>query len=300
MSAQVGAGAARRRTGATPWMAIPALIFFGIFAVLPLGAVVVLSFTTWDGLGSPVLTGAGNWSRVVQDPVLHNAIWLSLLVVAGSWLIQTPISLLLGVFMAGRQRYRNVLAVLYFLPLLFSSAAVAIAFRSLLDPNFGLGAASGLGFLSQNWLGDPTLAIGVVLFVIAWCFIPLHSLLYQGGVRQIPAELYEAARIDGAGTWQMFWHITLPQLRYTIVTSSILILVGSLTYFDLVYVLTQGGPGTATRILPLHMYLTGFRNFDMGAASVIATVLVVVGLTISLLLSRLTRSNRMESQQEGL
>ncbi|WP_200847206.1 carbohydrate ABC transporter permease [Microbacterium sp. 18062] len=295
------AGAARRRrTGPTLWMAVPSLALFAVFALLPLFGVIVLSFTSWDGLGTPAWTGIDNWSRVLADPTTHNALWLSLIVVVTAWLVQTPISLLLGVFMAGHQRYRNVLSILYFLPLLFSSAAIAIAFRSLLDPNFGVGAATGLRWLSQDWLGNPQLALGVVVFVIGWSFIPFHSLLYQAGVRQIPATLYEAARLDGANAWQAFWQITVPQLRNTIVTSSTLILVGSLTYFDLVYVLTQGGPGTSTRILPLHMYLMGFRSFDMGGASVSAVILVLVGLSISLILNGIARSHRMDSQQEGL
>lgn len=260
----------------------------------------MLSFFAWDGLSAPSWTGLDNWGRVLVDPVTGNALVLSVIVVIVSVLFQAPVSLLLGVFMAGTQRYRSLLSVLYFLPLLFSSAAVAIAFKSLLDPNFGIGAATGIAWLSQNWLGSPDLALGVALFVISWSFIPFHSLLYQAGARQIPAQLYEAALIDGANGWQRFWRITIPQLRYTIVTSTTLILVGSLTYFDLIYVLTQGGPGDATRILPLHMYLTGFRSFDMGAASVIAVVLLTIGLTMSLALTRLTGSHRMESQQEGV
>ncbi|ROR97296.1 raffinose/stachyose/melibiose transport system permease protein [Salana multivorans] len=293
-------GAARRRTGPAPWLALPALAFFAFFALVPLLGVVVLSFTSWDGLGSPTFIGAGNWGRILAEPLTQRATVLSLVVVLLSVLFQAPVSLLLGVFMAGRQRYREVLSILYFLPLLFSSAAVAIAFRSLLDPNFGLGAAIGLDVLSQDWLGKPHLALGVCLFVIAWSFIPFHALLYQAGVRQIPVQLYEAATLDGAGAWRQFWSITIPQLRYTIITSTTLILVGSLTYFDLIFILTQGGPGDATRILPLDMYLRGFRSFDMGGASVIATILVVVGLTMSLGLNRVSGSHRMESQQEGL
>ena len=105
-----------------------------------------------------------------------------------TWAVQTPISLLLGVFVAGHQRYRAALAVLYFLPLLLSSAAVAIAFKSLLDPNFGLAAGIHLPILAQDWLGNPTLAFATVVFVIAWQFIPFHTLIYQGGVRQIPVR----------------------------------------------------------------------------------------------------------------
>lgn len=289
-----------RSRGPSLWMAGPALVLFGVFAVVPLLGVVVLSFMSWDGLGDPVWAGADNWGRTLADPVTQNAMRLTLIVTVVSWLFQTPVALLLGVFMAGRQRYRAVLSVLYFLPLLFSAAAVAIAYRALLDPNFGLGTALGVPWLSQDWVGDPDLALWVVLFVIGWCFVPFHSLLYQGGVRQIPATMYEAALLDGAGRVQQFLHITLPQLKYTIITSSTLMIVGSLTYFDLIFVLTNGGPGNATRILPLDMYLTGFRSYDMGKASVIAVVLVVVGLTVSLLLNRLSGSNKMESQMEGV
>ncbi|MEN5072309.1 sugar ABC transporter permease [Isoptericola cucumis] len=275
-------------------MAGPALALFGVFAVVPLLGVVVLSFMSWDGLGDPVWAGIDNWGRTLADPVTQNAMRLTVVVTVVSWLFQAPVSLLLGVFMAGRQRYRAVL------PLLFSAAAVAIAYRALLDPNFGLGTALGIPWLSQDWIGDPDLALWVVLFVIGWCFVPFHSLLYQGGVRQIPRSMYEAALLDGAGRVQQFLHITLPQLKYTIITSSTLMIVGSLTYFDLIFVLTNGGPGNATRILPLDMYLTGFRSYDMGKASVIAVVLVVVGLTVSLLLNRLSGANKMESQMEGL
>ena len=226
--------------------------------------------------------------------------WLTVVFVVVSYLFQAPISLLLGVFMAGRQRYRALLSVLYFLPLLFSSAAIGITFKALLDPNFGLSRAFGADWLSRNWLGNPDLAIFTVIFVVSWAFIPFHSLLYQAGVRQIPASLYEAATLDGAGRVTQFFYVTLPQLRYTIVTSSTLMLVGSLTYFDLVFVLTAGGPGNATRILPLDMYLRGFRSYEMGQASAIAVVLVVVGLTLSLVLNRISGAGRMESQQAGL
>jgi raffinose/stachyose/melibiose transport system permease protein len=203
------------------------------------------------------------------------------------------------VFVAGGQRYRAVLAVLYFLPLLLSSAAIAIAYKALLDPNFGLGAGLGVPFLSQNWLGKPALAMGVVIFVVSWQYIPLHSLIYQGGVRQIPVSLYEAARIDGAGRFRQFVHITLPQLKYTIITSSTLMVVGSLTFFDLIFVLTAGGPSDATRVLALDMYQRGFRGSLMGPASVIAVILVLVGLALALALRRIGGKDANASQLEG-
>ncbi|TDE01036.1 carbohydrate ABC transporter permease [Jiangella asiatica] len=299
-SGAVSRRAARPRTGPPFWLAAPALAIFALFALLPLGGVVVLSFTEWDGLGTPSWAGTDVWFDTVSDPATRQAMWLTLVFVVLSYLFQAPVALLLGVFMAGRQRYRAVWSVLYFLPLLFSSAAIGITFRSLLDPNFGLSRALDSTAFRTNWLGDPDLALYVVVFVVGWCFVPFHALLYQAGVRQIPATLYEAAVLDGAGRVKQFRYVTLPQLRYTIVTSSTLMLVGSLTYFDLVFILTGGGPGDATRILPLHMYLTGFRGYEMGPASVIAVILVGVGLALSLALSRLSGAGRMQSQQAGL
>ncbi|EID56041.1 carbohydrate ABC transporter permease [Saccharomonospora xinjiangensis] len=280
-------------------MAAPALIFFGVFALVPLVGVVVLSFVHWDGIAPMTWAAWDNWSDVLTDPATLNAVWLSVKVMVFSWLVQTPISLLLGVLVAGRGRYRALLGVLYFLPMLLSSAAIAIAFKALLDPNFGMSLALDATWLAKDWLGDADLALYVVVFVIAWQFVPFHTLLYQAGVRQIPASLYEAAQLDGAGTVRQFLHITLPQLRYTIITSSTLMMVGSLTYFDLVFVLTGGGPGDATRMLPLHMYLTGFSSDEMGKASTLAVLLVVTGLTLALGLSRWANFRR-GSQLEGV
>jgi raffinose/stachyose/melibiose transport system permease protein len=294
-------GSSRRvlEKGPSGWLAAPALVFFLIFAIIPLFGVLFLSFTKWDGLGEIKLDGLSSWSTVLTDPVTGNALWVTAKIMFFSFIVQAPISLLLGVFTSASQKYRAALAVLYFVPLLLSSAAVAIAFKALLDPNFGLGPGLGLPFLAQDWLGNSDLVLFVVVFVIAWQFVPFHTLIYQGGVRQIPASLYEAAQIDGAGRVQQFFAITLPQLKYTIITSSTLMVVGSLAYFDLVFVLTGGGPGYSTRLLPLHMYLTGFKANDMGAASALGVILVVIGLALALLLQRLGGKNRNASQLEG-
>jgi raffinose/stachyose/melibiose transport system permease protein len=224
-------------------MALPALAVFLLFAVIPLGGVLALSFTRWDGLGPIHPAGTANWRSVLSDPALPHSLWVTFEVMFYSWAVQTPISILLGVFMAGRHRYRAVLAVFY--------------------------------------------------------FIPFHSLIYQGAVRQIPQSLYEAAALDGAGRTRTFFSITLPQLKHTIITSSTLMVVGSLTFFDLIFVLTAGGPGDATRVLALDMYRRGFGANQMGPASVIAVILVLVGLAIALGLRRLG-GNADESQLEGI
>ena len=299
MSTTSGSSRQALQPGPSGWLAAPALAFFLLFAIIPLIGVLFLSFTSWDGLGEIKLDGLSSWTTVLTDPVTGNALLVTAKIMFFSFIIQAPISLLLGVFTAAGQKYRAALAVLYFVPLLLSSAAVAIAFKALLDPNFGLGAGLGLPILAQDWLGNSDLVLFVVVFVIAWQFVPFHTLIYQGGVRQIPTSLYEAAQIDGAGRVQQFFNITLPQLKYTIITSSTLMVVGSLAYFDLVFVLTGGGPGYATRLLPLHMYLTGFKANDMGAASALGVILVVIGLALALVLQRLGGKNRNASQLEG-
>ena len=302
----VGAGRASSRRGRATlasgpsfWYTAPALVFFIGFAIIPLIIVLGLSFTNWDGLSEITPAGLDNWIAALTDPQTYQSLGITLQMMIIGWIVQTPIAILIGVFTAGRQKYRAVYAVLFFVPLLISAAAIAIAWKALLDPNFGLGASTGIHWLSQNWLGNPDTAIYVVVVIIAWQFIPFHALLYQGGVQQIPASMFEAATLDGAGRVQQFFSITLPQLKNTFITSTTLMLVGSLTYFDIVFVLTQGGPGTSTRTLPLQMYFMGFSSYNMGVASVLAVILVAFGLALSLGLTKLSGFSKMTSDLEG-
>lgn len=197
---------------------------------------------------------------MLSDPVTGKALWLTAKVMVVSWLVQTPISLLLGTFTAGRQRYRAVLAVLYFLLVLMSAAAIAIAFKAILDANFGLSQAVRLPWLAQDWLGSPDLVLYVIIFVDRLAVRTVSHAALPSRRTADPNLILRVRRHRRRWPVRQFVHITLPQLRYTIVTSSTLMLVGSLTYFDLVFVLTGGGPGHASRILALHMYLTGFSS----------------------------------------
>jgi raffinose/stachyose/melibiose transport system permease protein len=292
-------GGSAKGTGSLWWLVLPALLFFVAFGIIPLVGVLGLSFTQWDGIGDIHWAGLDSWRAVLGEPGLLHSLWVTFEIMVLSWLVQTPLSILLGVFLAGHERYRGVLAVLFFIPLLLSSAAIAITFKALLDPNFGLGSGLGIPLLSQDWLGREGLALGVVVFVVSWQYIPFHTLIYQGAVRQIPKQMYEAAQLDGAGRWRQFLSITLPQLKYTFITSSTLMLVGSLTFFDIIFVLTAGGPGDATRTLALDMYITGFRGNLMGPATVLAAILVVVGLVLALLLRRAGGKNAQDSMLEG-
>ncbi|MDQ0952003.1 xylobiose transport system permease protein [Streptomyces phaeochromogenes] len=272
--------------------ALPGVLFFAFFAVVPMILAFYLSFTSWDGLGDPQPVGLENWRKLINDDRMVQSLWLTVLLTAASWLFQTVIALLLGVWAAGRQRNRAILSAIFFVPFLLSSTAIALLFYALLDPNFGI--------IQENILGSSSGAFLAIVFVGGWQFIPFHTLIYQGGARQIPEVLYQAAAIDGAGRYRQFFSITLPQLRHTVTTSTVLLVVGSLTYFETVLILTKGGPGTDTAILPYLMYEAGFKSYDFGYASAIASFLVVAATGLSLILVRLTGFGSMRSTREGM
>nr|WP_202489597.1 sugar ABC transporter permease [Streptomyces sp. SID8381] len=271
---------------------MPAVLFFGFFAVVPMALAFYLSFTKWNGLGDPQPAGLANWRKLLDDPRLTQSLTVTVLLTVVSWVFQTVVSLLLGVWAAGRQRNRAILSAVFFVPFLLSSTAISLLFYALLDPNFGLVRGDTLGSTSGAFLA--------IVFVGGWQFIPFHTLIYQGGARQIPEVLYQAAAMDGAGRCRQFFSITLPQLRNTATTSGVLMIVGSLTYFETVLILTQGGPGTDTAILPYLMYEAGFKNYDFGYASAVASFLVVAATALSLLLVRLTGFGAMRSTREGM
>jgi xylobiose transport system permease protein len=281
---------------------LPALLFFAAFAMLPVVGVAVLSFTKWNNLGAPKFIGLANWTRLLQDDLVLSSLSTTLLLTVLSWAIQTVLAMSLGVWAAGRQRNRAALSAVFFLPLLLSSAAIALLWKSMLDPNFGLAGRLGkyVGFPDGNIIGTPRGALFCIVLTVAWQFVPFHMLMYQAGARNIPAQLYEAATIDGANRWQMFRRITLPQLRNTIITSSTLMIVGSLTFFETILLLTNGGPGDATFVLPYLMYYQGFRQYQLGFAATIATVLVFLGTVLSLLIVRFSGFARMRSTLEGM
>ncbi|MDF4252973.1 sugar ABC transporter permease [Streptomyces sp. WMMB303] len=280
--------------------AAPAAVFFGLFAIIPLIMVAVLSFTAWDGLSDPEFVGLANWRTLLDDPLMAKSLWLSVLITALGVIVQTALSILLGVWAAGHQRNRAVLSAIYVVPLLLSIAAVSVLWRALLDPNLGVPAQVPWLFGDGNLFGTQSSAIAVLVFVSTWQFTPLHTLIYQGAARAVPPVLYQAAEIDGAGRVRQFFHVTLPQLRNAIITSTILMVVGGLTTFDTVLILTQGGPGSDTTISAYYMYQKAFKSFDYGSASAIALLLVLVSTLISLIVARLSGYDKMRSTMEGL
>jgi xylobiose transport system permease protein len=281
--------------------ALPGMLFFAVFALVPMAGVLYLSFTSWDGLSTPQFTGLHNWSRFVSDGQIVDSTLVTGVLMLGNIAVQAPISILLGVWAAGRQRNRAVLSAVFFVPLLLSTAATAVMWRQLLDPNFGLPAKlSWLFGGNADPLGGSSGAVACLVLVTSWQFIPFHSLLYQGAARNIPETLYQAAEIDGAGRVRQFFSITLPQLRNTVITSTTFMVVGGLTAFDIVLLITNDGPGTDTATLPFSMYQTAFRTYDYGYASAIAAFLLLLATGASLVLVKLSGFDKMDSTLEGL
>jgi xylobiose transport system permease protein len=240
-----------------------------------------------------------------SDPIFIKSFKVTAILTTLGIVVQTPISMLLGGWAAGNQRNRAVLSVLYFIPLLLSAAAISVVWGQLLNPYFGfpheLHWLFGSALFNHGYLfSSPSTAIGVLTFVGMWQWTPFHTLIYQGGARGIPEVLYQAASIDGAGRIRQFFSITLPQLRNTMITSLVLMLVGGLTTFDSILILTQGQPGTSTTTTSYYMYEKAFQSFQFGEASVIGVVLAVVTVLISLIIVRASGWDKMRSTQEGV
>lgn len=282
---------------------IPALAFFVVFIVVPILSSVRTSLLAWNGLATPKFVGFRNWTVQLTSPGLYNSLLLTAIVMAVSWLLQTPFGLTLGLYLSRKSSPRGILSIFYFTPLLFSAAALGIAWSFILNPNFGLVQAiihDVLGITATaDLLGNTHVVLWTLIIIIAWEFIPFHTLLYQSAARGIPPSLYEAADLDGASGWQKLRMITIPQLKNTIVTSTVIILTGSLTYFDIIYVMTDGGPGNASRVLALDMYQKAFEEYQMGMGATIAVILAVIGIALSLVLVRWSGFTRMQSQMEG-
>jgi xylobiose transport system permease protein len=282
--------------------ALPATAYFGVFALLPLAFAVYLSFTSYNGirLNPPQFVGLDNWSRLFGDTAVGQSIGVTLVLVALAVCTQVPLGLLTGVWAAGPQRTRAIVVALYFIPLLMSTAAVSVVWGSLLDPNFGLPSALPWLFGDGNVLGGKENALLAIAFIYLWGASPLYTQIFQGAARSIPAMLYQAAELDGAGRVRQFFSITVPQLRNTIITTTILIVVGTFTAFDIILILTRGGPSGGTSILPYLMYEQAFVSYDLGYGSTIALVLVILATAVSAVMVRVTGYDKMAGTQEGI
>ena len=268
------------------WLFVaPALGVFCVFALLPiLGALGLSLFSFPSGAGGgtgPSFAGLANYAEAFTDGVFWLAVGRNLALAVLSVTLQIPVALVLAVLLAGRVRCRSIFRTAYFAPMVLPTVVIAFFWRYfLLDPTDGLANAFlGLfGSEGADWLHDPHLAFGAVFSAISWRHVGFHMVILLAGALAIPEELYDAASVDGAGAWGRFRHVTLPGMRGAIAISALLAVIGSLRYFDLVYIITGGGPDHATELGATWIYTTGIVGRRWGYGSALAVVLLVLSM----------------------
>lgn len=284
-----------RRPGERAWwpyaFVAPALIVYVVFIFLPVLDTIRYSFTRWDGLTAPVPVGLDNYARALADPIFLQslgdnvafAFWFCLLPIAIGLLIT---SLIARSGLPGAWLFRTAA----FLPYVLSLVVVGVVWRWIYSPAFGplnqLLTAVGLDSLARPWLGDFDFALPAVGLAGTWVEYGFVTILMIAGVQKIDEQLYEVARLDGASSWQQFLHVTLPGLRNEITVALVFTLIASFRIFDLIFVLTKGGPGNQTSVLSFFVYKSAFQYNQPGYAAAMAVILTAIILTISIVVIR--------------
>lgn len=274
---------------------LPAFILFLLFVIYPIFTSIYYSLFNWKGFGPAVdFVGLKNFRDILADRVFILALGHGLLIVGLSLGLQLPFSLLLAVLVGRDLPGRTIFRTIFFLPYVLSEVITAIMWLFLFNPDPERGFINALlvllpGGKAIPWLGDTNIVLLAVFVVLTWKYFGFHMLLYLTGLQNIPAELEEAAHIDGANNWQSFFYITLPLLGSTIRTSVYLSVIGSLQQFILVWIMTKGGPVNASEVMSTYMYRFGFVRFQLGYGSAVALYMFLICLIFSLVYQRLTR-----------
>ena len=279
--------------------AAPFVILFGIFLALPIIAAFALSFTSFGlrDLDNPIGTtvvGVQNYTDLLSDPKFWKSLGNTIYFVV----VGVPLTLALGLVVAnalsrGITRFRTVFRVGYYLPVITSIVAIAVVWRFLLNPDVGLIniLLRNFGLTGPNWLASSALAMPSIIAMAVWRNLGFAMVVFVAGMQAIPAMLYEAASIDGAGRWQAFRYVTLPMLRPTILFMLVITTIGYLQLFEEPFVMTDGGPLDATLSVTMYMYQQGFEFFHQGYASAIAYVLFVIVAIVAFLQFKFLRSD---------
>jgi raffinose/stachyose/melibiose transport system permease protein len=273
---------------------LPAFLFFVLFLIYPILRSIYFSFFDWNGLGPAVdFVALGNYEHILTDHVFMLALKNGLLIVALSLIFQLPLALALALMVGRDLPGRAFFRTIFFMPYVFSEVITAIAWLFLFNPDPQRGFINALlilipGAKAQPWLGNPDTVLACIFVVLTWKYFGFHMLLYMTGLQNIPAEIEEAARIDGANRRQLLIYITLPLLGSTMRTSVYLSVLGSLQQFILVWIMTKGGPVNASEVMATYMYRFGFVRFWLGYGSAVAIVMFLICLIFSLAYQRLT------------
>lgn len=273
---------------------LPALILFFIFVLYPIIQSVYYSMFNWKGFGPAVdFVGLANFKKILTDRVFLVALRNGLLIVTFSLLFQLPLSMFLAVMVARDLPGRAFFRTIFFMPYVLSEVITAYIWLFLFNPDPERGFLNALVTLGGGkpvlFLGNTDIVLITVFVVLTWKYFGFHMLLYLTGLQNIPTEIEEAARIDGANSIQSFFYITLPLLGSTIRTSVYLSVIGALQVFALVWIMTKGGPVNASEMLATYMYRFSFVRFQLGYGSAVAIYMFLICVTFSLIYQRLTR-----------
>ncbi|MCB1498757.1 MAG: sugar ABC transporter permease [Bauldia sp.] len=281
---------ARGRLG--PYLFLgPAILYLAIWVYYPIAKNFYLSFFTAGASRSdaPQFVGLANYQRLLSDDLFFRALMHNLAWVALSIVIPVVIGLVLAVLLVER-RARLFYAAVFFLPVTVAPIMAAIVWGWIYNPTFGalnqFLAVVGLGGLAQPWLADPATALVAVNMIGSWGYYGFCALIFLAGLQGIDPEIYDAARIDGANSFRRFWSITLPLLKPTLVFVLVYTIIGSMKFFDIIYVATKGGPDNSTQIVAVYMFDLFIRQGEQHYAAAMSMVLTAIILVMSLLVIR--------------
>ncbi len=269
---------------------VPALALYLVFVIVPIIQAAHFSLFKWNGLG-PLedFIGLKNYQVALASDVFWQAVGNNMLIIVLSLFIQIPFSLGLALLLNRRFPGRAIFRLLFFVPYVLSEAITGIVFRLLLQPDALFDSTLktvGLEGLIQDWLGNTDIVMITLFVIITWKYFGFHMILLLAGLQGIPREIEEAALIDGAGRWQAFRYVTLPLLGPTLRVSIFLSVIGALQLFDMVWVMTGGGPLNASTTMAVNMFKTGFTRQQMGYGSALAVLLFLCALVVALLYQR--------------
>src|SRR5258708_4975209 len=271
------------------WLA-PALVLVGVLTYLPILTEIGLSLFAADGFSAPRFVGFANYAQAAEHPdfwaALLNNVWYAAGTVSGKLIFALIAALLLN----GQFRGRTVFRAVFFLPVILSFVAIGLLWTLIFNYNYGLInfvlQAVGLPDLKRDWLGTPETAFPAVIFVDLWKWTGFHVVIYLAGLQSIPSDLYEAAALDGASRWHMLRRRTIPLLKPFTAINALLATLGSLSVFDLVYVMTQGGPVKATDVVMIEVYNQAFQFDHLGYSAAMSAIMLVVIVLVSVILLR--------------
>jgi ABC-type sugar transport system permease subunit len=264
----------------------PALVLFTALIIVPALSSLVYSVTDWTGLNTPLhFVGLDNFLALARDPTIwgdiRTTVFFAILVTIG----QTGLGLILALALNTFRRSATPLRVLFLIPAMVSPVAIGYIWSYIYSPLFGFlnsfVTQIHLGQLSHDWLGDYHTAFYSVVFTNIWEFVGLSTVVFLAGLQAVPEELLEAAQLDGANTWQRFWRVTFPLIAPALTINLTLALIGSLKVFDLILVMTEGGPGRATESVVLRIYTEAFINNNFAQATALSVVIFVLILGLS-------------------